>query len=250
MKTPANWKPQENHLAKHVILVTGAAQGIGRAVSLALASHGATIILLDKDIPGLESIYDEIEQAGYPKPAIYPINLEGATPTDYQTLADTLKEEFGRLDGLLHNAAHLSALTPIEHLEVEEWYQSLQVNLSAPLLLTQACLELLKDSKDSSILFSSDAMASKGRAYWGAYGIAKAGIENLSQILADELEENTSVRVNTINPGIVHTRLRVQVYPGEDSSTLSKPEDVVMPYLYLLGPDSKDISGQHFEAQE
>ena len=254
MQIPENWTPQDNSLTNHVILVTGAALGIGRAVSFALAAQGATIILLDKDIPGLNSIYDEIEQAGYPKPAIYPLNLEGASPTDYEALADKLKEEFGQLNGLLHNAAHLSALTPIEHIEVEEWYQTIQINLNGPLLLTQACLDLLKETKDSSVLFTSDSMATKGRAYWGAYGVAKAGIEGLSQMLADELEDNTTVSVNTINPGIVHTRLRVQAYPAEDSSSLAQPKDVVMPYIYLLGPDSKKntgqkITGQHFEAQ-
>lgn len=247
MYIPEDWHPQDNHLSGYVILITGAAQGIGRAIALAAASYDATIILLDKDIPGLEIIYDEIEQAGYPKPAIYPLNLESATPADYQTLAETLQEEFGRLNGLLHNAAHFSALTPLEHIEIEEWYQSMQVNLNAPLLLTQACLPLLKKTANSTILFSSDAMALKGRAYWGAYGVAKAGLECLAQTLADEMEDNTSIRINSINPGAVHTRLRIQAYPAENSSTLPQPSDVVKPYLYLFSTDSKDITGQRFE---
>ena len=244
-----NWKPRPDLLHERLILVTGAGDGIGRAAAVSFAAHGATVVLLGRTIGKLEDVYDEIEKAKYPQPAIYPMNLEGATPRDYEELALTLEREFGRLDGLLHNAAMLGTLTPIAHYDIELWYQVMQTNLNAPFLLTQACLGLLMSATDASIVITSDQVGRKGRAYWGAYGIAKAGLENFMQILADELENNTSVRVNSFDPGPVRTRLRLQAYPAEDRSNLARPEDVIKPLLYLMGPDSRDITGQQFTAQ-
>jgi len=247
MKIPENWQPSTACLADRVILVTGAGAGIGAATARALAGHGATVILLDLNVRPLEQVYDDIEKAGHPQPAIYPMNLEGATEKDYVDLADTVEREFGRLDGILHNAAMLGALIPLAHFETELWYRVMQVNLNAPFLLTRSCLALLMKSDDASILFSSDTAGRHGRAYWGAYGVSKAGIENLMQILADELESNTPVRVNSIDPGPVATAMRSLAYPGENPGKLPKPEDVVLPYLYLMGPDSKGITGRQFE---
>ena len=241
---PDDWQPSADLLAGRVILVTGAGDGIGRAVAKAAAGLGATIVLLGRTVARLERVYDEIEQAGGPQPAIYPMDLQGATPQDYTNLAETLEKAFGRLDGLLHNAAILGALTPIVHYEVEHWYRVLQVNLNAPFMLTHACLGLLHTAEDASVVFAADTVGRHGRAYWGAYGVSKAGIENLAQILADELEANTAIRVNSVDPGPVRTRLRRQAYPAEDGSKLAAPEDVVNPFLYLLGPDSRGITGQ------
>lgn len=247
MKIPENWQAPPDYLKDRIVLVTGAGRGIGAAVARACAAHGATVILLDLDIRSLEKVYDEIEQAGHPQPAIYPLNLEGASEKDYQDLAATIAREFGRLDGLLHNAAMLGALVPIAHFQTELWYRILQVNLNAPFVLTRACLELLMGSDDASVLFSADAVGRRGRAYWGAYGASKAGIEAFMQILADELETNTPVRVNSIDPGPVATAMRSLAYPGENPSSIAAPQDVVEPFIYLLGPDSRGITGQQFE---
>lgn len=244
-----NWQPRPDLLHERLILVTGAGDGIGRAAAVSFAAHGATVILLGRTIGKLKDVYDEIEKAKYPQPAIYPMNLEGATPRDYEELALTVEREFGRLDGLLHNAAVLGTLTPIAHYDVELWYQVMQTNLNAPFLLTQACLGLLMSAPDASVVMTSDQVGRKGRAYWGAYGIAKAGLENFMQILADELETNTNVRVNSVDPGAVRTRLRLQAYPAEDPASLARPEDVLKPLLYLMGPDSRGITGQQFTAQ-
>ena len=244
-----DWQPRSDLLHERLILVTGAGDGIGRAAAVSFAAHGATVILLGRTIGKLETVYDEIEQAKYPQPAIYPMNLEGATPRDYEELALTLEGEFGRLDGLLHNAAVLGTLAPIAHYDVELWYQVLQTNLTAPFLLTKACLGLLMSVPDASIVMTSDRVGRKGRAYWGAYGVAKAGLENFMQILADELEDNTSVRVNSVDPGPVRTRLRSQAYPAEDPASLAKPEAVLKPLLYLMGPDSRGITGRQLTAQ-
>jgi NAD(P)-dependent dehydrogenase (short-subunit alcohol dehydrogenase family) len=246
MQIPDDWRPQKDLLSERVILITGAGRGIGAAVAKCYAKYGATVILLDKVVRDLEQVYDAIESAAGMQPAIYPMNLEGASEKDYTNLANTVEKEFGRLDGLLHNATMLGALIPIAHFESELWYKILQVNLNAPFMMTRSCLSLLLESNDASILFSSDSVGRRGKAYWGAYGISKAAIENFMQILADETESNTCVRVNSLDPGPVATSLRSLAYPGENPQGLSKPEDVVSPYLFLMGPDSKGITGQQF----
>lgn len=241
-----DYTPSPTLLADRIILITGAGDGIGRVAAKSFAAHGATVILLGRTISKLEEVYDEIEQAKYPQAAIYPMNLEGASPNDYKNLANTLETEFGQLDGLLHNAAFLGTLTPLEHYDVNIWYQVMQVNLNAPFLLTQACLGLLKRAKDASIVFTSDSVGRKGRAYWGAYSISKFAIEGMMQVLADELETNTAIRVNSVNPGAVRTAMRTVAYPGEDPQSIPQPETLMPLYLYLMGPDSYKVKGQAF----
>jgi NAD(P)-dependent dehydrogenase (short-subunit alcohol dehydrogenase family) len=243
-----DYRPRDNLLQNKVILVTGAGAGIGRAAAKSFAEHGAVVVLLGRTIKKLESVYDEIEKAGSPQPAIYPMNLEGASPKDYEDLADTLEKEFGRLDGLLHNASLLGVLTPIEQYDVNLWHQVMQVNLNAPFMLTQACLPLLKKSDSGSIVFTSSGVGRKARAYWGAYAVSKFGNEGLMQVLADELE-NTNIRVNSMNPGKTRTTMRAAAYPAENPNTLKTPEEIMSMYLYLFGEDSSEINGQAFSAQ-
>lgn len=245
----ADWSPGPDHLAERILLITGAADGIGRALARGCAALGATVVLLDRNVRGLESLYDEIVAESSPEPAIYPMDLKGATPADYATLAATLDQEFGRLDGLVHNAATLGTLTPLSHYDDELWFEILQTNLNAPYLLTRICLDLLGRADDASVLFMADSVGRHGKAYWGAYGIAKAGIENMAQVLADELEDNTKIRVNTYDPGPVRTALRLIAYPAENRDALAMPADVIRPCLYLLGPDSRGITGQQFSVR-
>jgi NAD(P)-dependent dehydrogenase (short-subunit alcohol dehydrogenase family) len=230
-------------LRDRVILVTGAGAGIGRAVAVALAAHGATAVLLGRTVARLEAVYDAIEAAGHPSPVMHPLDLAAATPEDYQTLADALASGFGRLDGLLHNAADLGILGPLEHCLPEAWDRVLQVNLRAPFLLTRTCLPLLRAAPDASVLFTSAAVGRRGRAYWGPYAAAYGAVETLVQVLADELE-GTAVRVNTLDPGRVRTGWHVRAYPGEDPAARPPPERVTPAYLYLLGPDSAGTTGQ------
>ena len=236
-------------LKGRVILVTGAGDGIGKAVSMALAAHGATVVLLGKTIKKLEGVYDGILAAGHPKPAIYPMDLMGARYKDYEDLVGALDKEYGRLDGLLHNAGILGERAPIEHHEVHIWQQVLQVNLTAPFMLTRACLELLYKSPDASVVFTSSGVARKPRAYWGAYSVSKAGIENLATMLADETAFRKTLRVNSLNPGAVRTEMRRLAFPAEDREQLATPESILGTYLYLLGPDSRGVTGQQFDAQ-
>lgn len=248
-ETMKDYQASDTLLAGRVILITGAGDGIGAAAAKSCAAHGATVILLGRTTRKLEAVYDAIEAAGHPQAAIYPMNLEGAAPKDYEDLAATIEKEFGHLDGLLHNASLLGTLTPLGQYSVEQWSKVMQVNLNAPFLMTQACLELLKSSQDASVLFTGSSVGRKGRAYWGAYGVSKAANENMMQIWADELETNTAIRVNSINPGAVRTTMRAKAYPGEDPNALAKPEAIMATYLYLLGPDSKGVTGRQFDAQ-
>jgi NAD(P)-dependent dehydrogenase (short-subunit alcohol dehydrogenase family) len=245
-----DYTPPPDLLKNRIILVTGAGDGIGRVVATTFAKHGATVILLGKTTRKLEIVYDTIEKAGYPQPAIYPMNLEGASPKDYEDLAETLEKEFGHLDGLLHNAALLGSLTPLEHYDISLWYKLIQVNLNAPFQLTQACLGLMKQADSASIIFTSDSVGRKAKAYWGAYAVSKFAVEGMMQILADELETNTKIRVNSINPGPLRTNLRANAFPGENPANLPTPEIVMPLYLYLMGSDSHAVNGQSINAQE
>lgn len=247
MKTsPASYHPTADLLKKRVILLTGAGDGIGATAAKTFAAHGATVILLGKTVPKLEAVYDDIENGGYPTPAIYPMDLEGAHYEHYEQLADTVKKEFGRLDGLLHNAAILGARMMVEQFDLKLWARVMHINLTAPFMLSRACIPLLRESQDASVIFTSTGVAHHGKAYWGAYAVSKAGADNLMQIMADELEANTSIRINSIDPGKVNTRLRRQAFPAEDPSTLPTPESIMPAYLYLMGPDSKGETGQIF----
>lgn len=240
------YAPPAGLLDGRVILITGAGEGIGRASARACAAHGATVVLLDKAVPQVESLYDEIEQAGGPQPAIYPMDLQGAVPHHYEELAATVSKQLGRLDGLVHNAAVLGTLGPLHHLDTEVWSRVMQVNLHAPFLLTHACLPLLEQAPDASIVFLSDRVGRRGRAYWGAYGVSKFGIEGLMQILADEWEHRPGLRVNSFDPGPVATGLRHQAYPAEDPAVRADPASIMPALLYLLGPDSRGTTGRAF----
>lgn len=242
------YKPKLKLLDGRTLLITGAGDGIGKALSIACAQQGATIILLGKTIKKLEAVYDEIEAEGGPKPAIYPMNLEGAQPQDYTDLVDTIEGEFGRLDGLVNNAGWIGALTPFKHYDLELWAKVFTINLHAPFLLTRACLPLLELADDPTIVFSTHHCQ---RAYWGGYGIAKAGQKGMLDILSAEYdsESNYPIRVNGIDTGPVVTRERRAHYPGEPLNAHPQPEDVVGPYLFFLGPDSIGISGVDFEVQ-
>lgn len=236
-------------LRDRIILVTGAGDGIGRAVALALARHGATVILLGRTQAKLEAVYDEIKALGGPEPALAPVNLEVARPKDFEELAGLFSDSFGRLDGILHNASVLGEITPLDQYGYSTWDTVMQVNVNAAFYLTRAMLPLLKDSADASVLFTSSSVGRRGRAFWGAYAVSKFATEGLMQVLADELENIAPIRVNCINPGATATRMRALAYPAEDASTLKRPQDIVAPYLFLLGPAANGVTGLSLDCQ-
>lgn len=242
MPTP-DYQPAADLLAERIIFVTGAAAGIGRAVALACAEHGATMILSDFEEAALEPVYDAITAIGAPEPASLPLDLEHADQGLCLGVASTLGDEFGRLDGLVHCAAFAPFLSRIDDYDANEWERVIRINLTTPFLLTQALLPLLRAARDASIIFTSDRVGRDGLAYWGAFAAAKFGIEGLMQVLAEETRESSAIRVNSIDPGIVRTPMRAALYPAEDPRTLPGPETAVGEYLRLLGPDGQGVSG-------
>lgn len=234
-------------LNNKTILITGAGSGIGAAVAKAYAQHGATVVLLDKNIAALEVVYDAIEASGAPTPALYPLDLQGASIPDYDALVSSIKDNFSKLDGLVHCAASLGQIAPVQHQDPKVWLETLHINLTAPYLLTRASLALMKEQEFSSIIFTTDHH--KESAYWAAYGISKAAIEALSKQLADELESEGRVRVNTIDPGTVQTKLHARAFPAVDPSLYPEPEAIVSTYLYLMDSECQNVHGELISAQ-
>lgn len=241
--------PAPEELRDRVILITGAGAGIGRAAALACAAHGATVILLGRTSARLEAVYDEITGAGHPEPAIACLDLASAGGPDYQQLVEQVRGTWGRLDGLLHNAGILGQRAPIEHYDIAVWHQVMHLNLNVPFILTQLCMPLLRQSGDASVVYTSSSVGRQGRAYWGAYAVSKFGIEGLAEVLADETRSEGLVRVNCINPGGTRTAMRRAAYPGEDPASVPEPSSLMGPYLYLLGPASRGVTGHSIDCQ-
>ena len=244
-----SYQPDPDLLKGRVILVTGCGDGIGRAAAINYALHGATVVLHGRSINKLEIIYDEIEALGAPQPAILPLQLSSASAHDYDTLFHTLDKQFGRLDGILHNAGILGERVTLENYPAEVWDDVLNINLRAPFVLTQALLPLLNRSDSASIIFTSSGVGRDARAEWGAYSVSKFGIEALSQIFAREFADQDNIRFNCINPGGTRTAMRAKAYPSEDPKTLPTPEDIMPAYLYLMGKDSHAVTGESIDAQ-
>jgi len=248
MFDPRTHTPAPDELAGRVIAITGASSGIGRAVALACAGHRANVILIGRNAARLETVHAQIAAASLPEASIAVLDLEQALARDYDQLADALLERYGRLDGLLHNAGILGTLTPIEHYDVPTWCRVMHVNVTAAFALTQVLVPALKKSQDASVVFTASGVGRHGRAYWGAYAVSKFAIEGLSQVLSQELEGISHVRVNTLNPGPARTNMRRQAYPAEDIETQPLPESLTGPYVALLGPASRGVTGKAFDA--
>ncbi len=246
---PRTYKAPSDLLRDRVILVTGAGDGIGKCAAITFARHGATVILAGRTAAKLDEVYDLIEKDGYPQAAIYPIDLEGANEDNYSTMAECIESEFGRLDGLLHNAGELGERTSIANYTMASWNTVMKVNVNAQFMLTKTLLPLMQQAKDASVVFTSSGVGRRGRAFWGAYAVSKFATEGLSQVLAAELEETSNIRVNTLNPGATRTKMRAGAYPAENPAGLKTPLQIMPAYLYLMGPDSKGITGQALEAQ-
>jgi len=240
---PTGWRPSAAGLKGRHVLITGATGGLGRASALACAEAGATVVLVGRKVPALEKLYDEIEAQGGATPAIYPLNLEGATPADYDVLADALERECGGLDGIVHAAAHFAGLQPLREFKPEEWMRVLQVNLNGPFLLTQALLPLLHQSADASIVFVDDDPGRVRRSFWGAYGVAKAALAGLAAILHDETE-NSAVRVASLLPPPMRSALRRMAYFGENTLQRPEPANFSAAVVYLLSSEGIAARGQ------
>ena len=237
----------EKALAERVILITGASRGIGRAVAIASAEAGATVVLLGREEAKLGATYDAIVATGGAMPAIITLDLSVAHPELCQSVAEQIQATFGRLDGLVHNAADLGDITPMEMYDPDTFDRVMSINLRAPFVLTQVLLPLLKASPDASVIMTGSSVGRKARAFWGAYALSKFGIEGLTQLFADELKNTSNVRVNCVNPGATRTSMRANAYPGENPESVKTPESITHHYVHLLSEAARGITGQSID---
>ena len=249
MADPYRYNAPADLLAGRVILVTGASRGIGRAVALGCAQHGATVVLNGRDVGLLDALYDTITGGGLAEPATLPLDLATAGEPEYINAAGLIEDQLGRLDGIAHCASHLEKLSPLEKQTIEEWQRMLRVNLIAPFAINQACARLLRQAPDASVVLTSETHGSAPAAFWGGYAVSKAALETMAKIQADEWSGERRPRINTVIPGPVNAPLRSKTHPGELAETLPPPEALVPLYLYLLGSDSAGESGQTFRYQ-
>jgi NAD(P)-dependent dehydrogenase (short-subunit alcohol dehydrogenase family) len=246
---PRSYTYPDNLLRDRIILITGASDGIGKALALHAASLGAQVILHGRNVSKLEKVYDEIEAIdGAPRPSIAVMDLASGNSESYTTLAQSIEQEFGHLDGLVLNASILGERYSIEQYDAVLWQRVMHVNVTSAFAMTQVFLPLLQASEDASVIFTSSGVGRIGKAFWGAYAVSKFATEGLSQVLADE-QRHGNLRSNCINPGATRTGMRLAAYPAEDRDKLKRPEEILSAYIYLLGPDSKGVTGQSFDAQ-
>lgn len=246
---PRSYEYADDLLRDRIILITGASDGIGKALALRAAALGAQVVLHGRNVKKLEKVYDELEAIeGAPRPSIAVIDLASANSESYTSLANSIEQEFGRLDGLVLNAGILGDRFSIEQYDAVLWQRVMHVNVTAAFAMTQVLLPLLHKSDDASVIFTSSGVGRIGRAFWGAYAVSKFATEGLSQVLADENRQG-NLRSNCINPGGTRTGMRLAAYPAEDRDKLKRPEEILAPYIYLLGPDSKGVTGQSIDAQ-
>jgi NAD(P)-dependent dehydrogenase (short-subunit alcohol dehydrogenase family) len=244
---PDAYQPAPDLLAGRVVLVTGAGQGLGRAVALDCAAHGATVALLGRKLEKLEATYDAITDAGGPEPALIPLDLAAAATPEYDSLNQLVRKDLRRLDGIAHCASHFVPLGPLANQTIEQWMTLLKVNLAAPFALTKACLPLLVAAADSSVVFAGETHGIRPLAYWGGFAVSKGGLSTLATVWSEELEHKGKPRFNVLVPGPIATPQRALSHPGEDRARLRRPESAARAMLYLLGPDSQDCNGRTVE---
>ena len=243
-----NYQAPPLHLKDRVILITGAGQGIGRSVALAYATQGATVILLGRKQDKLEQVYDEILAAKSPEPLIFVLDLDKASQDDINAMAEGIYKQLGRLDGILHNATHFDNLSPLQIQTTEQFERMFRINVTAPFAITKACMPLLERASDASIIFNSTTAAQKPAAYWGAHAISKAAADHMVKTWAEELEKSPHIRINSVVPGAIQSPQRKRTHPGEVHAALATLESILPTYLYLMGVDSKGVSGQVLHA--
>lgn len=239
-----NYKAPAQLLRGHNILVSGAGAGIGKTAAETFAAHGATVILLGRTLSKLEQVHDRIVSAGHPQPLLFELDMLSAEPGDYRELGDAVMAQPGCLHGLLNNAGLLGERSPLANAGLPAWREVMEVNVTAQMLLTQALLPALHAAGQASVIFTSSSVGRRGRAYWGAYAVSKFATEGLMQVLAEELENTSEIRVNSLNPGATRTAMRAAAYPAENPSTLPTPAQLMPAYLYLMGKDSARLHGQ------
>jgi len=238
------YKLKEHSLSQKQIVITGATDGIGRALAVSCAQQGAELLLIAKNEKKLNSLIQELSQFSGTEHHSYTIDFSIAGEADYFKFAEHLAGQNKPIDSLVLNAGYIEALQGIRNYHLELWLRTITVNQHAPFLLAKCCIPLLEMSDDPSIVFSSHDC---NKAYWGAYGVAKSAQLGMMKILANELDGDKPIRVNSVDPSPVRTKLRLTNFPGINPEDFAAPEDVISPYLYFIGPDSKSVTGMNYK---
>jgi NAD(P)-dependent dehydrogenase (short-subunit alcohol dehydrogenase family) len=231
-------------LEKKVALITGASQGLGRALAHAFAREGASVVLNSRTEEGIRPVAAQIEAAGAKALAVA---ADVSVGTEAVRLVGTAVERFGRVDVLVNNAGLLGPRVRIEQYPEDEWRRVIEANLTGSFLVSKAAIPYIPSG--GSIVNVVSGVSVEGRAEWGAYSVSKFGVEGLTQILAAELEER-GIRANAVDPGGMRTEMRAAAYPEEDPMTRITPEDNTAVFLYLASGESEGVTGQRFKAQE
>jgi len=234
------YKPEENSFNQKYIVVTGATDGIGRALSIACAQLGAQLLLISKNEKKLETLIEEISTSSHENHNYYTIDFSTAGETDYIKFAEHLDEQNKPIDSLILNAGYIEALQGMRNFPLENWLRTITVNQHSPFMLAKCCIPFLEKSIDPSIIFSTHEC---NKAYWGAYGVAKSAQLSMMKILADELDSDKPIRVNGVDPSPVRTKLRLTNFPGINPDDFASPEEIIAPYLFFVGAHSKGITG-------
>ena len=220
------------------ILITGATDGIGAQISKLYSSHGANIILLGRNEEKLNKIYDDIIKNADTKPLILEYDLNQISDNGAKEIANAISDEYGVLNGLIHNAAELGKLTSLENYSLDDWDKLMRVNLTAPFLLTKYLLPSLKEADNGRVILTSSGVAHKGRAFWGAYSISKAALKTMQEIFSEEFEGSSSIKFFSFDPGATRTKMRSTAYPAEDPNNLKSAEDLNDYYLWFFSEKS------------
>lgn len=233
-------------LSDRVILISGAGGGIGQHVARHAAAAGAECILLGRDSNHLTPVYDAIVAAGGPEPALFPLDVTRAGESDYQRLARGIETDCGRLDGIVHLAAHFDGLMPLASHPIDGWQRIMHVNVTAAFALTQACLPLLQATGDASVVFAADQAGAR-KAFHGAYAASKAALASLARVFALEHAQSDAVRFNAVDPGPRATPLRKQAFPHDDPAARPAADSAPL-FVQCLGPTSRGTTGHVFAA--
>jgi NAD(P)-dependent dehydrogenase (short-subunit alcohol dehydrogenase family) len=227
-----------------VALVTGASQGLGRALALACAKEGANLVISSRSADSLETVAEEASGSGVEVLAV-PADLSRSE--DVQKLVDAAVERFGKIDVLVNNAGLLGPRVRIEEYPEDKWRSVLDANLTGPFLVSKAAIPHMREG--ASVINVTSGVSIEGRPEWGAYSVSKFGLEGLTQILAAELKAH-GIRANSVDPGGMRTAMRAAAYPDEDPTTRITPEENTAVFLYLASDESREVTGERFKAQE
>ncbi len=244
LMNPSEYQPKNNFLTTQHVVITGATDGIGKALAYSCAEYGAELLILGKNEDNLKSLTEDLTNLSNNDHQYYSIDFSIAGEGDYIKFAEYLAEQNKAIDSLVLNAGYMEALQGIRNFQLETWLRTITVNQHAPFMLLKCCIPLLELSDDPSIVFSTHDCS---KAYWGAYGAAKSAQLGMMEILAQELDSDKPIRVNGVDPAPVRTKLRLTNFPGLNPKDFAAPEDVIAPYLYFIGSDSKGITGTNYK---